>query len=171
MAAAWKKRGWDGIELLNLFLRSFFLTLALEYPVLLLFRVWNRHDLLLALPVNLLTNPAAVALHLLLRPFFPSLPLQALIENGRRSCRMEGLAGVRNGCPPSPAAVPVLQRILLERRPAPAASAALLNHMKRRDLYEKKGNLLLCLLCLLLPLLAAPLQMKADVIFEPENRF
>ena len=72
----------DGIELLNLFLRSFFLTLALEYPVLLLFRVRNRHDLLLALPVNLLTNPAAVALHLLLRPFFPSLPLQALIETG-----------------------------------------------------------------------------------------
>ena len=36
---------------------------------------------------------------------------------------------------------------------------------------KRKGNLLLGLLCLLLPLFAAPLQTKADVIFEPENQF
>ncbi len=68
------------IDLLQSFLFSFLLTLGLEYPVLLLFGIRDRKDLLLALPVNLLTNPAVVALFYLLRPLLPAPPLQLALE-------------------------------------------------------------------------------------------
>ena len=49
------------------FLISFLLTLVLEYPIILLFRIQKKKDLLLVLLVNLLTNPAAVAITLFLQ--------------------------------------------------------------------------------------------------------
>ena len=58
---------------------SFLLTLAFEYPVALLFRVRRKMDLLLILPINLLTNPAVVAANMLLQPLYPFHPLSLQI--------------------------------------------------------------------------------------------
>ena len=64
------------------FLISFLLTLVLEYPIILLFRIQKKKDLLLVLLVNLLTNPAAVAITLFLQTCFslPWFPVQILLE-------------------------------------------------------------------------------------------
>lgn len=70
------------IDLFYTFAVSFLLTLALKYPAAILFGIRNRKDLLLLLPVNLLTNPAAVALALFLRLNLglPALPAQICLE-------------------------------------------------------------------------------------------
>lgn len=52
------------------------LTLLLELPFVYLWGLRNRHDLTLAVLVNVLTNPAAVFLHTL---GIPALPLEAAV--------------------------------------------------------------------------------------------
>ncbi len=64
-------------QLLLTFGLSLSLTLVLELPIALLFRMRGR-DLLLFLLVNLLTNPAAVYLSLLLNSLCPGVPLLLL---------------------------------------------------------------------------------------------
>ncbi len=73
------------LSVLPTFALSLGLTLGLELLIALLFRLRGR-ELVLLLPVNLLTNPAAVYLNLLMSSLYPSvsalawqLPLEALV--------------------------------------------------------------------------------------------
>lgn len=73
-----------GSEIFAALGKSLALTLAFEIPFCLLFRIRGRHDILLTVLVNILTNPAVVLTYILLMSYtrYPEwavvLPLELL---------------------------------------------------------------------------------------------
>lgn len=75
------------------FVISLGLTLLLELPFVYLWGLRSRHDLTLAALVNVLTNPAAVLLHML---GVPALPLEAVVIAVEGSCYRARGAAIRH---------------------------------------------------------------------------